>query len=115
MKKGGAPDSRICDVQNLILGHHLILELYGIDGSMLSSQEQIERVMGEVIQESGLHSLGSKYHKFPEGGSGISGVEILQESHVTIHTWPEYNYASVDVYACDLSIILLLSSVHMFN
>lgn len=78
------------------LGRHLILELWGSDN--LNSLEKVERALRDAVDACGLHLRDLKlYHWSPEG---ITGVAVLSESHITIHTWPEYRYAAIDVFTC---------------
>lgn len=80
------------------LGRHMIVELYGCDTEILNDVAQVELFMKEAAQLCGATILKTAFHKF--NPHGISGVIVIAESHLTIHTWPEYRYASVDVFTC---------------
>ena len=80
------------------LGKHLIIELYNCGGALLSDSKQIEIIMQETALAMGATIVQSNFHHFTP--LGVSGVVIIKESHLTIHTWPEHGYAAVDVFTC---------------
>lgn len=80
------------------LGLHLLAELCECDSSVLDSVEDIETILVNAATESGATVLNHIFHKFSPWG--VSGVVVIAESHVAIHTWPEHNYAAVDVFTC---------------
>ena len=78
-------------------GTHLIIELW--KAVNLSSLPKIKKALEESVKACGATLLKLDLHKFsPEGG--ISGVAIIAESHISIHSWPEYKYAAVDIFVC---------------
>lgn len=79
------------------LGKHLIVELQGCDSRKLECAEEVERLLVEAAKSSGLTIMGVKSHFF---NPGTTSVVIVGESHLTIHTWPEYGYAAVDIFVC---------------
>jgi S-adenosylmethionine decarboxylase len=78
-------------------GRHLIVDLWG--ASKLDEIEYIKTTLEEIIRECGATLLHIHLHRFTENG-GVSGVALLAESHISIHTWPERNYAALDVFMC---------------
>ncbi len=80
------------------LGKHLILELYGCASETLNHKEIIESVMVDAAVKAGAEVIHPYFHQFSP--HGISGMVIIAESHLSIHTWPEYGYAAVDVFVC---------------
>ena len=80
-------------------GKHLILDLWGCDNSTLTNTAQIEEVMKSAAVSAGATVLFSNMHHFG-GEYGVTGVVGLAESHMSIHTYPEHGYASLDVYMC---------------
>ncbi len=78
------------------LGTHLIAEFFGCDAD--DDTGFIRRALREAVVASGATMLDEKYHKFSP--QGITGYILLKESHISIHTWPEYGYAAVDVFTC---------------
>lgn len=84
------------------LGLHLIGDLYGCDGEeryFYDAQSLREHCVAAVA-EAGLTVVGDYFHAFGEAG-GVTGVVILAESHLAIHTWPEKRYVTLDVYVCN--------------
>lgn len=78
-------------------GTHLILDLWG--ARALDDPKVVELALRESAEAAGATLLHSHVHRFmPEGG--ISGVAVLAESHISIHTWPERGYAALDVFMC---------------
>lgn len=80
------------------LGRHLLAEFYECDKETLDSVEKVENEMNTGAIISGATVVQSGFHRFLP--HGVSGVVIVSESHITIHTWPEFGYAAVDVFTC---------------
>ncbi len=78
-------------------GTHLILDLRG--AKRLDDIQHIEFVLREAVAASGATLLHVHLHHFTPNG-GVSGVAVLAESHISIHTWPERRYAALDVFMC---------------
>ena len=78
-------------------GDHLLIEFWGADHLM--EPEYICRALEDGARAAGATILHSHYHHFGDG-AGVSGVTVLAESHITIHTWPEAGYAAIDVFMC---------------
>ncbi|HRP20788.1 MAG TPA: adenosylmethionine decarboxylase [Alicycliphilus sp.] len=83
-------------------GLHLIGDLYGClcDSRLMLDAEYLETFCKERVAAAGLTAVGSLFHSFGEGG-GVTGVVVLAESHLSIHTWPEAGYVTLDVYVCN--------------
>jgi S-adenosylmethionine decarboxylase len=77
-------------------GLHILSELITDEVSLLKESDSVRVFFNEKINNYGLNSLGEIFHQF-EGG-GYTGVICLTESHIAIHTWPEYNMLTFDVY-----------------
>jgi S-adenosylmethionine decarboxylase len=84
------------DGQLKSVGRHLILEMWGCRN--LNSTEIVERALRDVVREADLTLLDLNVYPFTP--IGVTGVAVVTESHVMIHTWPEYGYAAVDVFTC---------------
>jgi S-adenosylmethionine decarboxylase len=80
------------------VGRHLILELWGCNAEHINSIPVIERAITETIAACDATLLDLRVYPFTP--IGVTGVAILAESHVMIHTWPEHGYAAVDVFTC---------------
>jgi S-adenosylmethionine decarboxylase len=80
------------------LGRHLLVELYGCDAKLLTDVRKVEDIMVGAAKYAKATIVDVVFHAFSP--HGISGVIVIQESHLTIHTWPEHGFASVDVYTC---------------
>ena len=80
------------------LGRHVLVELYECSPEILNDVSQIERNMVAAAKEAGATIINSTFHHFSP--FGVSGVVVIQESHLAIHTWPEYRYAAIDLFTC---------------
>lgn len=80
------------------LGDHYLIELKNCPETVLKSVSTVEQLMLQIIEECELSAVTHYFHQFAPWG--VSGVVILEESHFTIHTWPEENYAAVDLFVC---------------
>jgi S-adenosylmethionine decarboxylase len=80
------------------LGSHLLVEFYGCDQKSLELESLVRQAMVEAAQNSNASLVTDSFHEFKP--FGVSGAVIIQESHFTIHTWPEHGYAAVDLFYC---------------
>ncbi|MFX3674513.1 MAG: adenosylmethionine decarboxylase [Paenisporosarcina sp.] len=80
------------------MGRHVIAELWECEFDKLNDVNFIERTFVEAALKSGAEVREVAFHKFAP--QGVSGVVIISESHLTIHSFPEHGYASIDVYTC---------------
>jgi S-adenosylmethionine decarboxylase len=78
-------------------GNHLIIDLFG--ARRLDDLRLIERTMKRCVEVAGATLLHIHLHHFTPNG-GVSGVAVLSESHISVHTWPEADYAAFDVFMC---------------
>lgn len=85
-------------VQHSPLGIHLLAELYGCPQNKLNDPDWLDRKLVAAANEAGATVVNSSFHHFSP--QGVSGVVIIAESHITIHTWPEIGYAALDVFTC---------------
>ena len=80
------------------LGRHLLLELFDCDPEAINSLDIVKATMVEAAKRAQATIVDVVFHEF--NPFGISGVVVIAESHLAIHTWPEYRYAAVDVFSC---------------
>jgi len=80
------------------LGNHILVEFMNCDPHIMNDVVAIERDMVGAAQKAGATVINSTFHHFSP--YGVSGVVVIQESHLAIHTWPEYGYAAVDLFTC---------------
>jgi S-adenosylmethionine decarboxylase len=81
----------------LTIGQHLLIECTGKQAHL--DQDHLESLLLKAAQAGGANVLSSHFHPFGEN-LGITGVLILAESHITVHTWPELGYAAYDIFMC---------------
>lgn len=80
------------------LGRQVLAEVFGCDPEKLNNLQIIEKIMVKAALAAGADVREVAFHKFSP--QGISGVVVISESHLAIHTWPEYGYAALDVFTC---------------
>jgi len=80
-------------------GRHILLDMWGINSDLLTDINFITTTLRLAAIEANATILYDHYHHFGEG-YGITGVLILAESHISIHTWPETDFAAVDIFLC---------------
>lgn len=83
---------------NNSLGRHVLAEIYGCSFDILNNRQEVEAIMVNAALEAGAEVREVVFHKFSP--QGVSGVVVISESHLAIHTWPELGYAAVDVFTC---------------
>ncbi len=84
------------------LGKHLLLELKDCDKDVLNDIGFLRDALLAAATEAGAIVLGESFHQF--NPHGVSGVVIIAESHLLIHTWPEYGYVAADIFTCGNSV-----------
>ncbi len=85
-----------------ILGRHLLAELSECNNATLNNRPKLEKIMKEAARRSGATVVDSVFHHY--NPQGLSGIVVIAESHISIHTWPEYGYAAVDCFTCGSSV-----------
>jgi S-adenosylmethionine decarboxylase len=92
-------NNRFTTLENIAYpsGNHVFLDFWEAEG--LTDANFIEQALCNAAEACGATVLEIKLHVFGEN-SGITGVALLAESHITIHTWPEFAYAALDVFVC---------------
>jgi spermidine synthase len=79
-------------------GFHLIVDAFLCDESLLNSAERLETALVQLAEDLKMEVLHTHFHSFQP--QGVTGVLVLSTSHMSIHTWPEKGYASLDIYTC---------------
>jgi S-adenosylmethionine decarboxylase len=85
-----------------VLGRHLIAELADCNVALLNDLSKLQIILKEAARKSGATVVDSVFHRY--NPQGVSGIVVIAESHISIHTWPEYNYAAVDCFTCGTSV-----------
>lgn len=80
------------------LGIHLLIELCSCNRQKLDDMDYLERTLAQAAEIAGATVLKTAFQNF--NPQGVSGVVVIAESHLTIHTWPEYGYAAIDIFTC---------------
>ena len=80
-------------------GAHLLADMHGICADKLNDAATLEDLLRHSAQAAGAQILFSHFHSFGTG-QGITGVVLLAESHISIHTWPEFGFAAADIFMC---------------
>jgi S-adenosylmethionine decarboxylase len=97
--------SKLSKIQNVpvipTLGRHIIVELSGCEEEVINDLSKVESLMNEAAKRANATIIKSVFHKFSP--VGVSGVVVISESHLSIHTWPELGYAAIDIYTCGSS------------
>jgi len=86
------------------LGKHMLLEFYGCDYERLNDESYISNIMNEAARISKATILDSSFHRFQP--QGVSGMVLIAESHISIHTWPEHLYAAIDLFSCSENLLM---------
>jgi len=89
-------DHFIREAGTVYAGNHLIIEV--VDGHGLDDEARIQQAFRDCVDECGATLLHIHTHKFSP--QGVSGVAVLAESHISVHTWPEIGYGAFDVFMC---------------
>jgi S-adenosylmethionine decarboxylase len=82
------------------LGRHLIIEMFDADN--LNDADLLESALIQTVEAIDGTLLDCRVVQFPV--HGVTGVAIISESHVAVHTWPEYSYAAIDIFTCNMDV-----------
>lgn len=80
------------------LGTHLLIELRDCNPDILRNLDKVRNALVSAAKEAKATIVDISFHEF--NPFGISGMVVIAESHLSIHTWPEYGYAAVDIFTC---------------
>ena len=79
-------------------GRHILLDVWGAEADTLNDLESIQEAMLGAAAAAGATVVNATFHRFPI--QGLSGVVVLAESHISVHTFPEHGYAAFDIFTC---------------
>ena len=80
------------------VGEHYIVEASGCNPEIIGDIERVQHILVKAAEKANVKVWAVSFHRFPP--NGVSGVIVISESHLSIHTWPEYRYAALDIYTC---------------
>ncbi len=82
-------------------GTHWLIDCHGVAGRLLSDAARLEAMLCDAAAAAGAHRLFQHFHRFGHApDAGVTGVVLLAESHITIHTWPDQGFAAIDLFLC---------------
>lgn len=99
MKRESLPGTAVQPLSHRPSGTHVLADLSGIAAEKLSSCEGLDRLLRAAAEAANARVLHSLFHGFGDG-QGVTGVVLLAESHISIHTWPECGFAAADIFMC---------------
>ena len=83
-----------------VIGKHVFGNLYGLDPAVLKDRSFLESVVRKAVRKAKMHLVEIKSWDLGGRKGGISVIALIAESHVVLHTWNEYDYATLDIYTC---------------
>jgi len=86
----------------MTLAWHTLIDFHDCDLERMSDVEGVRRTMLEAIRDAGGTYVTDVFHQFSP--HGLSGIVVIAESHVALHTWPEHGFAALDVFSCTLKL-----------
>ncbi len=95
------------------MGRHILAEFYGCPAHLIDDVTGVEKEMVMAAKQAGAEVREAVFHEFSP--QGLSGVVVISESHLTIHTWPELGYAAIDVFTCGETVDPWVSCNYLKN
>lgn len=80
------------------IGHHYIVEASGCSPDVIGKVESVEQILVRAAEVASVQVWSISFHRFSP--NGVSGVVVISESHLALHTWPEYGYVALDIFTC---------------
>jgi S-adenosylmethionine decarboxylase len=87
-------------MQDMIVGKHVYGNLYGLESSVLTDEKRLRDIMIKAAEIAKSTILDVKSWSIPGKRGGVSVIVLVDESHLALHTWNEYSYATLDIYTC---------------
>ena len=115
-RPAAAGDARLRPAARKAAGLHLLGDLHGCrgDGRLMHDATHLQAFCQRAVAAAGLTAVGALFHSFGEG-AGVTGVVVLAESHLSVHTWPESHYVTLDVYVFSHSADNRANAQQLFN
>lgn len=85
-------------MKEVCVGKNLVIDYYNCDEAVLNNPEAVKKLIHEISAGIEVNIVQEAYHMYAP--VGVTGFAIVSESHISIHTWPEYNYLAVDIFSC---------------
>ena len=85
---------------DMIVGKHVYGNLYGIDPQLINDEQKLKNIMLKAAEIAHSTVLDARSWKVPGRRGGVSVIILVEESHLALHTWKEYSYATLDIYTC---------------
>ncbi len=82
----------------MVVGRHIIAEFYGVDKELIAYEDKVKSILEPLCDKVDFEKVGSIYKQFNPWG--VTGVILIEESHLSIHTWPEYGLVNLDIFTC---------------
>ncbi len=82
----------------MAVGWHILAEFYNVNPDLMKDVNPVKKILEKAVKESGLTPINSHYHQFEP--FGVTGFVLLEESHISVHTWPEHGYLALDIFTC---------------
>ncbi len=95
------------------LGTHLLLELKECNSKALNDLKKVQDILISAAKEVKATIIETSFHKFSP--FGISGIVVIAESHISIHTWPEHSYAAIDIFTCGQVLKPEIAARHLIH
>ena len=93
------------------LGTHILADLWCCDSDQINDVPLLTSLLSGAAEKAGAMIVKADFHRFEP--QGVSGVVVIAQSHITIHTWPELGYAALDVFTCGDNVDPLSAVVHV--
>jgi S-adenosylmethionine decarboxylase len=90
--------TEISKLTKMSLGKHILVDFYGCNKTVIDDLDQVKKHLLEAARIAEATILTDVFHRFSP--QGVSGVVVIGESHLAVHTWPEYAVASIDLFTC---------------
>ncbi|MCC6022072.1 MAG: adenosylmethionine decarboxylase [Desulfurococcaceae archaeon] len=91
---------KISNASNAIIGKHIYANLYEPDPKILNDEDTLKNIVIEAVHLANMTLIEVKSWRVPGNKGGVSILALITESHIALHTWIEYKYATLDIYTC---------------